>query len=62
MVKITVDGSQPKENNPTLCILPEILRVFFILFAHGVPSHKSRARESPDELVSILLETVQKGR
>jgi len=33
MVKITVDGSQLQENNPTLCILPDILPVFFILFA-----------------------------
>jgi hypothetical protein len=62
MVKNTVDGSQLQENKPTFCILPDILRVFFILFARGGPSAKSGDRESLDNLISILLETVQKGR
>jgi hypothetical protein len=61
MVKNTVDGSQLHENNPTFCILLDILRAFFILFGPGVPSAKSRVRESLEDLVSILLETVQKG-
>jgi hypothetical protein len=62
MVKTAWMGSQLQEINPTFCILPDILRDFFILFALGVPSAGSRAGESLDDLVSILLETVQKGR
>ena len=62
MVKNTVDGgAQLQENNPTFCILPDILRAFFILFGPGAPIPKTRVRESLDDLVSILLETVQKG-
>jgi hypothetical protein len=54
-------GAQLQENNPTFCILPDILRAFFILFGLGGPSAKSPARGSLEDLVSILLETVQKG-
>jgi hypothetical protein len=54
-------AAQPQESNPTFCILPDILRAFFILFGPDVPSAKSRVRESLEDLVSILLETVQKG-
>ena len=45
MVKNTVDGgAQLQENNPTFCILPDILRAFFILFGPGIPSAKSEPK------------------
>jgi hypothetical protein len=58
VVKNTVDRSQPQKTNPVFCILPDILRVFFILFALDIFA----AREPLDDLVSILLETIQKAQ
>jgi hypothetical protein len=58
VIKNTLDGSQLQENNPTFCILPDILRAFFILFDLAIFA----ARESLGNLLSILLETIQKAR